>query len=147
MAIEALTNQVQRLVADQALSQQQVQQMYVSQAAVQHQMQALITQLQNPAQPSIATQVPPHNPAPLPFTNPVPPPAPPPPAPPAAPPQVLPGPSAPTGVSTGPPLVANPPGRSLASYFPDVRPTLLLAIAKHEFDLGQIFKLNLQTRD
>jgi len=51
------------------------------------------------------------------------------------------------GVSVGPPLVANPPGRSLASYFPDVRPALLLAIAKHEFDLGQIFKIDPQMRD
>jgi len=47
----------------------------------------------------------------------------------------------------GPPLVANPPGRSLASYFPDVRPALLLAIAKHEFDPGQIFKIDPQMRD
>src|SRR5882724_13241022 len=43
--------------------------------------------------------------------------------------------------------VANPPGRSLASYFPDVRPALLLAIAKHEFDPGQIFKIDPQMRD
>src|SRR5882724_12995762 len=55
-ALDALTSQVQRLVADQALSQQQVQQMYASQATVQRQMQALITQLQNPAQPPIASQ-------------------------------------------------------------------------------------------
>jgi len=103
-------------------------------------MQALITQLQNLAQPSIATQVPPHNPAPPPFANPAPPPAPPPPMPPLAPPQVPPGPSAPMGVITVPPLVANPPGRSLASYFPDVRPTLLLAIAKHEFDQAKYSK-------
>jgi len=47
----------------------------------------------------------------------------------------------------GPPLVANPPGRSLASYFPDVRPALLLAITKHEFDPGQIFKIDPQMRD
>ena len=58
-ALEALMIQVQRLVADQASSQQQVQQMYASQAAVQHQMQALLTQLQNPAQLSITTQAPP----------------------------------------------------------------------------------------
>ena len=146
-ALEALTNQVQRLAAYQASSQQQVQQMYASQAAIQHQMQALLTQLQNPAQPPISTQAPPHNASPPPFSNPAPPPAPQPPMPPAAPPQVPPGPLAPTGVSTVPPLVGNPPGRSLASYFPDVRPALLLAITKHEFDLGQIFKIDPQMRD
>jgi len=36
---------------------------------------------------------------------------------------------------------------SLASYFPDVKPTLLLAITKHEFDPGQIFKIDPQLRD
>src|SRR5882724_8799515 len=60
-----------------------------------------------PAQPPIASQAPPHNPAPPPFATPAPPPAPLPPALPSAPSQVLPGPSAPTGVSMGPPLVAN----------------------------------------
>jgi len=46
-----------------------------------------------------------------------------------------------------PPLVANTTGRSLASYFPDVRPALLLAIAKHEFDPGQLFKIDPQMKD
>jgi len=43
--------------------------------------------------------------------------------------------------------MANSPGRSLASYFPDVKPALLLAIVKHEFDPGQIFKIDPQMRD
>jgi len=38
-------------------------------------------------------------------------------------------------------------GRSLASYFPDVRPVLLLAIAKHKFDPGQLFKIDPQMKD
>jgi len=61
--------------------------------------------------------------------------------------QVPPGPSAPMGVSTVPPLMANSTGRSLASYFPDMKPVLLLAIAKHKFDPGQIFKSDPQLRD
>jgi len=61
--------------------------------------------------------------------------------------QVLPGPLAPMGVSTVPPLMANSTGRSLASYFPDMKPVLLLAIAKHKFDPGQIFKSDPQLRD
>jgi len=39
------------------------------------------------------------------------------------------------------------PGRSLALYFPDVRPALLLAISKHDFDLGHLFKLDPQMKD
>jgi len=58
-----------------------------------------------------------------------------------------PGPAGPLGASMAPPLVANITGRSLASYFPDVRPTLLLAIAKHEFDPGQLFKIDPQMKD
>jgi len=61
--------------------------------------------------------------------------------------QVLTGPSAPMGVSTAPPLMADLTSRSLASYFPDMKPMLLLAITKHEFDPGQIFKINPQLRD
>ena len=45
-----------------------------------------------------------------------------------------------------PPLVPNHPGRSLTSYFPDVKP-MLLEITKHELDLGQLFKINLQLKD
>jgi len=36
--------------------------------------------------------------------------------------------------------MANSPGRSLASYFPDVKPALLLAIVKHEFDRAKYSK-------
>src|SRR5882724_12080922 len=39
------------------------------------------------------------------------------------------------------------PGRSLASYFPDIRPVLLLAISKHNFNPGHLFKLDLQMKD
>jgi len=46
-----------------------------------------------------------------------------------------------------PPLLVSAPGRSLASYFPDVKPALLLAIVKHEFDPGQLFKIDPQLRD
>jgi len=45
------------------------------------------------------------------------------------------------------PLSSNIPGRSLASYFPDIKPMLLLAITKHELDLGQLFKINPQIKD
>jgi len=38
-------------------------------------------------------------------------------------------------------------GRSLASYFPDVKPALLLAITKHELDPGQLFKIDPQMKD
>jgi len=38
-------------------------------------------------------------------------------------------------------------GRSLASYFPDVKPALLLAITKHKLDPGQLFKINPQMKD
>ena len=139
-ALDALSSQVQRLVADHASSQQQVQQMYASQAVVQRQMQALLAQLQNPVQP----QTPPPNPVPPPAQPMAPLPQQPQSAPP---PQVPPSPSAPTGASMAPPLMANSPGRSLASYFPDVKPALLLAIVKHEFDPGQMFKIDPQMRD
>jgi len=46
-----------------------------------------------------------------------------------------------------PPLVTNLPGRCLASYFPDVKLALLLAITKHKLDLGQLFKVNPQLKD
>jgi len=46
-----------------------------------------------------------------------------------------------------PPLVANLHGRSLASYFPDVKPALLLEITKHELDPGQLFKVDPQLKD
>ena len=39
------------------------------------------------------------------------------------------------------------PGRSLVSYFPDVRPTLLLVNSKHDFDPGFLFKLDPQMKD
>ena len=70
MALQALSSQVQKLVADQVSSHQQVQQMYASQAAVQRQMQALLAQLQNPTPPTIPTMqvVPPST-----QTSPVPP--------------------------------------------------------------------------
>ena len=61
--------------------------------------------------------------------------------------QVQPGPSGPMGVSTVPPLMANLTSRYLASYFTDMKPTLLLVITKHEFDPGQIFKIDPQLRD
>ena len=51
------------------------------------------------------------------------------------------------GMSSTPPLVVNPPGRSLTLYFPDTKPTLLLAIIKHKFDPGQLFKINPQLKD
>jgi len=38
--------------------------------------------------------------------------------------------------------MANPANRLLVSYFPDVKPMLLLAITNHEFDLGQLFKID-----
>ena len=44
------------------------------------------------------------------------------------------------------PLLVSVPSRSLASYFPDVKPVLLLAIVKHEFDPGQLFKIDPQLR-
>ena len=71
-ASQALSSQVQKLVADQASSHQQVQQMYASQAAVQRQMQALMAQLQNPTPTTIPTMkvVPPST-----HTSPAPPPA------------------------------------------------------------------------
>jgi len=53
----------------------------------------------------------------------------------------------PSGLSIAPPLVSNIHGRSLASYCPDVKPVLLLAITKHELDLGQLFKVNPQLKD
>jgi len=53
----------------------------------------------------------------------------------------------PPGPSVAPPLVANPTGRSLASYFPDVKLALLLAIIKHELDPGHLFKVNPQLKD
>jgi len=61
-------------------------------------------------------------------------------------PPVLPGPIGP-GMSATPPLIANPPSRSLASYFPDTKPTLLLAIIKHEFDPSQLFKIDPHLKD
>src|SRR5882672_12505309 len=148
-ALDTLSSQVQRLVADHALSQQQVQQMYASQAVMQCQMQALLAQLQNPVQPqTLPLQTSPPQPQMNPVLPPAQPLAPLPPQPQSVPPpQVPPGPSAPTGASIAPPLMANSPGRSLASYFPDVKPTLLLAIVKHEFDPGQILKIDPQMRD
>ena len=44
-------------------------------------------------------------------------------------------------------LIANLTGRSLASYFPDVKPTLLLVIAKHKFNPSQIFIIDPQLKD
>jgi len=71
-ALDALSSQVQRLVADHASSQQQVQQMYASQAVMQCQMQALLAQVQNPVQPQT---LPPANQPSQPQMNPVLPPA------------------------------------------------------------------------
>jgi len=120
-----------------------MQQMQVTNITVQCQMQALLVYLQQATQPPHTPQQPPSQPAQL---------MPPPPllaVPPATPvpPQVPPSPAGPMGASTAPPLVANPPGRSLPSYFPDVKPTLLLVITKHEFDPGQLFKINPQMKD
>src|SRR5882724_5338759 len=65
-------------------------------------------------------------------------------------------PAIPMGLPSGPiiqsqamgaPAMAIHPGRSLALYFPDVRPALLLAISKHDFNLGHLFKLDLQMKD
>jgi len=53
----------------------------------------------------------------------------------------------PQGVSSAPPLATNPPGRSLGSYFPDMKAMLLLEISKHEFNPGQLFKINPQLKD
>src|SRR5882672_390711 len=137
-ALMALEAQVQQLSASQSSSQQQMQLMYAAQQMVQQQLQSLLAHLQ-PAQPPTHPQPPPTN-SPQPQTsqpmllqgqtNPAPPiatqPMPP----------MPPGPAGPSGAGMAPPLVANTTGRSLASYFPDVRPALLLAIAKPEFDPG-----------
>src|SRR5882672_2782248 len=53
----------------------------------------------------------------------------------------------PSGAMSAPPLVMNILGRSLTSYFPDVKPALLLVITKHEMDPGQIFKVDPQFKD
>src|SRR5882724_11090899 len=45
------------------------------------------------------------------------------------------------------PLVPCQTSRSLALYFPDVKPVLPLAIMKHDFDPSQLFKINLQLKD
>src|SRR5882724_8152520 len=100
MALQALSSQVQKLVADQASSHQQVQQIYASQVAVQWQMQALMAQLQNPTPTMIPTVqvVPPSthtSPAPPPAQSALPQPGPPQPTQPqpVSAPQVPPGPS------------------------------------------------------
>jgi len=105
-ALAMLMTQVQQLSANQASSQQQMQQMYASQQAIQQQMQVLLAHLQQPQLPphlpsqSSLLPPPPHNLLPLPSTG-------------------------SQGISMTPPLVANTPGRSLTSYFPDVKPVLL----------------------
>jgi len=50
------------------------------------------------------------------------------------------------GSNMVPLLGANLTGRSLASYFPNMKP-MLLVIAKHKFNLGQLFKINPQLKD
>ena len=145
-----LASQVQCLSASQSSSQQQMQSMYAAQQAVQQQMQSLLTHLKQPQglhQPQSTLQPPQAL------------------APPAPPPQLpshstipqgpAPGPSSiqgiqqlplglsgPSGINVPPPphLVPNHPSRSLASYFPDMKPMLLLVITKHELDPGQLFK-------
>src|SRR5882672_6261357 len=140
-ALMALEAQVQQLSASQSSSQQQMQLMYAAQQTVQQQMQSLLAHLQT-TQPPAHPQPPlTHSPQPqtsqptLPQgqTNPAPPTAmqPMPPMPPR--------PEGPSGAGMAPPLVANMTGRSLTSYFLDMRPTLLLEITKHEFDPGQLF--------
>jgi len=147
-AFMALEAQVQQLSANQSSSQQQMQLMYVAQQTVQQQMQSLLAHLQT-AQPqpvlslpslilpslrlhsphchkASPTQLPPwqcspHRPCLLDLR--------------------------PSGAGMAPPLVANTTGRSLTSYFQDMRPALLLEIAKHEFDPGQLFKINPQMKD
>src|SRR5882724_7268300 len=117
--------------------------MHASQAVVQHQMQALLAQLQMPTQPPPTTFQ-----APLPpTTHPAEPPVPPVPIQMAPTPQVPPGPSAPMGSNTALLLGANLASRSLASYFPEMKPMLLLVISKHNFYPGQLFKIVPQMKD
>ena len=51
------------------------------------------------------------------------------------------------GASTAPPLCTNMPGRSLTSFFPDVKPALVLAIPKHKLNPGQLYKIDPQLKD
>src|SRR5882724_4370405 len=106
------------------------QQLYAGQQAVQHQIQQLLTNLQPSSQPSALQQIPSQPAAPPPIPN---------------------GshsaptmsntlqsvPIGPLSLIVMPPLVPSQSGWSLASYFPDMKPVLLLAIMKHDFDPGQ----------
>src|SRR5882672_3717395 len=138
-ALASLTSQVQQLTANNAASQQQMQQMYMAHQTVQQQMQQLLAHLNPPAHPPAHSTAPPQPPPALPTM-----------ALPGLPPGPVPG--GHTGLATSaspgtPPLVPNVLGRSLASYFPDVKPALLLAITKHELDPGQLFKIDPQMKD
>jgi len=124
----------------QTSSQQQLQQMYASQKAMQKQLQALLAHRQLPHHlsshpfrphpippPQLTLLLPPQGPSPGIHQVPL-------------------GPVSLQGVSISPPLVDNPPSRSLASYFPDVKPVLLV-ITKHKLNLGKLFKVDPQLQN
>src|SRR5882724_6036668 len=139
-----LSSQVQQLSASQMASQQQMQQLYAGQQTVQQQIHQLLGHLQGSvrqqAQPQSAMQLLQAPPVQQPSSTST----------------SQTGPAIPMGPPCGPtvqreatgaPAMAVHPGRSLALYFPDVRPALLLAISKHDFDPGHLFKLDPQMKD
>ena len=140
-AFTLLSYQVQQLHTGQTASQHQMQQLYVGQQAVQMQIQQLISQLQG-LQPK-TTQPTPQAPQPQqqqPGSS----------SQPALPQMIPPGPQCTIlthGQTSMPSGQMVHPSRSLTSYFPDVRPALLLAILKHDFNMGHLFKLDPQMKD